>query len=284
MNTYKSLIIISALAFTSCGTFQNASEDTAVPKNTTTQATLWVQNSAEYKALAFQTYNTALRTISLPLEDSFWTASINQKESEDYMSLPPAIILDIDETVLDNSPFQARMIKQNKSFNIEDWNAWVNEANASAVPGAVEFTNYAHEQGVKIFYISNRGYEVEEATRENLIAEGFPVSETMDNIMSNGEEPGWTSSKIQRRQLVENNYRVIMIFGDDLNDFFPAKDINQQKRADLVKQYSENFGRRWFIFPNPVYGSWEDALYDFEDDLTESEKNAIIKKKLNSKN
>jgi len=112
-----------------------------------------------------------------PLEDSFWTASIPQEETESYMQLPPAIILDIDETVLDNSPFQARMIKQGKSYNTEDWNAWCREGNAEAVPGAVHFTQFTAEQGVQIFYISNRSYQVEDATRRNMIELGFPVSE-----------------------------------------------------------------------------------------------------------
>lgn len=267
-----------------CSSTQNIIETPNLPDNPTTQATFWVQNAAEFEALTTQAYAIAIRTLPLALEDSYWTASLNQEENDDYQSLPPAIILDIDETVLDNSPFQARMIRQNKTFNIEDWNAWCNEANADAIPGAVEFTNYAADQGIQIFYISNRGAEVEDATRRNLIEQGFPVSDSLDNIMSNGEEPGWSSSKIERRKIVENNYRVLMSFGDDLNDFFPAKGISQQQRADMVAEYSEYLGRRWFVFPNPIYGSWEQALYDFDDDLSESERLDKINSRLNPKN
>lgn len=280
MHYLKVGILLSAIIFTSCSSTQNIN----IQNDATLQSTLWVQNSAEYDALALQTYATAMRTIPLPLEDSFWTASLNQEQNDDFMSLPPAIILDVDETVLDNSPFQARMIKQGKDFNIEDWNAWCNQAKASAVPGAAEFVNFAAERGVTIFYITNRGYEVEEATRKNLIEEGFPVSNTMDNIMTNGEEPGWNSSKIERRKQVEENYRVVMVIGDDLNDFLPAKDISQNKRSELTEEYSDYFGRRWFILPNPVYGSWEQALYDFEEGLSESERNTILRKRLDSKN
>ncbi|MEX2477424.1 MAG: 5'-nucleotidase, lipoprotein e(P4) family [Gracilimonas sp.] len=287
MPSFKAIpqLLIIIFVFIGCSTTQNVSESSKeLPLNKTTQATLWVQNSAEYIALAIQAYETATRMLPLSLEDSFWTASLNQQEEENHVSLPPAVILDVDETALDNSPFQARMIKQEKTFNIEDWNAWCREANASALPGAVEFTNYAADRGVAIFYITNRGYEVEEATRRNLIDEGFPVSDTHDTIMSNGEQAGWSSSKIERRKIIEDNYRVLMSFGDDLNDFFPAKDITQAERADLVKDNSDKFGRMWFVFPNPVYGSWEDALFDFEDDLTEEETNSTLRKRLDTKN
>lgn len=277
-------IISLSLLISACGSTQSITESNEIPLNKTTQATLWVQNAAEYTAITTQAYNFAQRMLPLSLEDSYWTASLNQEENENHPSLPPAIILDIDETVLDNSPFQARMIKQDKTFNIEDWNAWCNEANADAVPGALEFTKYAAEKGVTIFYISNRSYKVEEATRKNLIEKGFPVSRSMDTIMSNGEEPGWNSSKVERRKMVEENYRVLMAFGDDLNDFFPAKDITQDKRAALVEEHADKFGRMWFAFPNPVYGSWEDALFDFEDDLTKDERESILQERLNSKN
>ncbi|MCP9292737.1 5'-nucleotidase, lipoprotein e(P4) family [Gracilimonas sediminicola] len=280
MHYLKHALILSAFFLASCSTVQQST----INDDPTTQATLWVQNAAEYDAIAMQTYATAMRTLPLPLEDSFWTASLNQEEDDNFMSLPPAIIMDVDETVLDNSPFQARMIKQEKDFNIEDWNAWCKEAKAEAVPGAVEFANYAADRGVTIFYITNRDYEVEEATRKNLIEEGFPVSNSIDNIMTNGEEPGWNSSKTERRQQVEENYRVVMVIGDDLNDFLPAKGITQKKRAGLVQENSDWFGRRWFILPNPVYGSWEQALFDFEDGLSESERKTILQKRLNSKN
>lgn len=278
-----SLFLIGITAV-GCSSTQKITSSEPFPEDKTVQATLWVQNSAEYQALSHQAYETAKRSLSLPLEDSFWTASISQEETEAYMQLPPAIILDIDETVLDNSPFQARMIKQGTSYNSEDWKTWCMEANAEAVPGAVQFTQYAAEQGIQIFYISNRSYEVEDATRRNMIELGFPVSSEMDNIMLNGEEPGWNSSKIKRREIIEENYRVIMAFGDDLNDFFPAKNITQDKRDTYVTRYSDYFGRKWFILPNPVYGSWENAMFDFKDDLSQDERNAILQKRLDTRN
>lgn len=280
---HRPLILFFGLILTACGTSNPLQKD-PISTNPTTQATLWVQNSAEYKALTTQAYVTALRNLQMPLEDSYWTASTEQTKTNEISSLPPAIILDIDETVLDNSPFQARLIKQGKSYNSADWNAWCNEANAEAIPGAVAFTQEAAKQGVAIFYISNRDHSVEDATRKNLIELGFPVSDTLDNILTNGEKPDWNSSKINRRAIVEQNYRVIMLFGDDLNDFLPAKNISQKERDAIVEEYSNYFGRKWFILPNPVYGSWDQALYDFNRDLSREERLKIQRERLDSKN
>jgi acid phosphatase len=258
----KQLVYLFSILFiTSCATSQSISTDNEKsPDDPSLQATLWVQNSSEYDALNYQAYKSAKRVLPLPLEDSFWSASVNQTNESVYRKLPPAIIMDIDETVLDNSPFQARMILEDKSYNTEDWNKWCKEANAKAVPGALEFARYADEQGVTIFFLSNRSYEVEEATRKNLKDLGFPVSSRIDNILTNGEQPNWNSSKINRRKMIEDNYRVIMIFGDDLNDFFHAKEISQAQRDGKVSEYAENFGRKWFILPNPIYGSWDAVL------------------------
>ncbi|MEX0720821.1 MAG: 5'-nucleotidase, lipoprotein e(P4) family [Balneolaceae bacterium] len=251
-------------------------------KHPTTQATLWVQNSAEYKALAIQSYNAATRILPLPLQDSYWTASLEQQNSE-FASLPPAIILDVDETVLDNAPFQARMIKQDSGFDNEAWNDWCREANADAIPGAVKFTSYAAEQGINIFFVTNRDFEVEEATRQNLASAGFPIPDSVDNIFSNGEQEEWDSSKTERRKLIEQHYRVIMIFGDDLNDFLPAKNISEEQRTNLIEENSNYFGRRWFMLPNPVYGSWDQAMYGFNNDLSDEEKEDILLQHLDSK-
>src|SRR5699024_4942193 len=79
-----------------------------------TSATLWVQNSAEYQALSLSVYNTAAGYLERALKDSYWTAHLPQK-NKNIPSLLPAIILDVDETVLDNSAYQARMIKKNSS-------------------------------------------------------------------------------------------------------------------------------------------------------------------------
>ncbi|MDZ7660209.1 5'-nucleotidase, lipoprotein e(P4) family [Fodinibius sp.] len=249
----------------------------------TTSATLWAQNAAEYKALTTSVYNTALSNLGIAIEDSYWTAYPNQ-EDQDIGNLPPAVVLDVDETVLDNSPFQARMIKQNSSFNLQQWNDWVTEAKANPVPGAVQFTQQAANKGVAVFYLTNREAEVEEGTRQNLKELGFPLAKNEDRILSNNERKNWTSAKTERRAYVAQNHRIIMLFGDDLNDFVSAKNISQKKRAQLVENNRDKWGKLWYVLPNPVYGSWENALYNFDDSLSPSQIDSVKKARLNAKN
>lgn len=255
---------------------------TSTLQHPTTSATLWVQNAAEYKALTTSVYQTAIDNLPMALEDTYWTAYPKQEESA-LRKLPPAIILDVDETVLDNSPFQARMIEQQSSFNSQQWNDWVMEAKANAVPGAVTFTQQAADQGVTIFYLTNREAEVEEGTRKNLSKLGFPLDENKDRILSNNERKNWTSAKTARRAFVAKDYRIIMLFGDDLNDFIPAKGISQQQRNDLVNENSTRWNQSWYVLPNPVYGSWENALYNFDDTLSPSQIDSAKKARLNPK-
>lgn len=248
----------------------------------TLQATLWVQNSVEYDALSLMAYRTALTKLDLALADKNWTASLEQANM-DVSQLTPAIILDIDETVLDNSPFQARMINQESGFNPAEWEKWVLEANADPVAGALEFIKKASEKGITIFYLSNREASTEEATRKNLKDLGFPISEQTDAVLLKGEKENWTSSKIERRKIVSSNYRILMLFGDDFNDFLPAKNMSENDRDDLLKTHTAYIGEKWFMLPNPIYGSWNDAMFNFDRSLSEEEKQTIINAHLNQK-
>ncbi len=229
-----------------------ASEEQVHP---TLQATLWVQNAVEFDALTSMAYQTASGKIQDALSDKSWSAELTQIGRE-IESLPPAIILDIDETVLDNSPFQARMIAKNSGYDPVDWEKWVLEASADAISGAVELTNNAAEAGITVIYLSNRDANTEEATRKNLEALGFPISQETDVVLLKGEQENWTSSKVNRRLMVASNYRILMLFGDDFNDFLPAKNMSGKERDALLEKHRDMFGTKWFIMPNPVYGSW----------------------------
>ena len=269
-------IALGVLFLISCSSQRNTL------RHPTTQATLWVQNAAEYDALSHQVYQTALARLALAIEDSYWTASLEQ--GEDFRTLPPAIIMDVDETVLDNSAFQARMIKQDKSYNTEDWNSWVREAKADPVPGALEFARVADKRNITLFYLTNREASVEAATRKNLLELGFPVDEDKDVILTKNERDEWTSDKVNRRHFLAKRYRILMLFGDDLNDFLPAKDITADQRMELVAEHEDKWGRKWFILPNPIYGSWEQTLYNFDSSLSDKKIEQIKKARLETKN
>lgn len=270
-----SFFLIPLLIFTACSTTK--------PVHPTLQATLWVQNAVEFDALTLMAYQTAATKIQDALLDKSWTAELTQID-QNIESLPPVVVLDIDETVLDNSPFQARMIAKNSGFDPIEWEKWVLEANADAIAGAVQFTTQAAEAGITIIYLSNREGNTEEATRKNLAELGFPISDSDDVVLLKNERPNWTSSKVERRNFVASNYRVLMLFGDDFNDFLPAKNITEAERDSLLEKYQSNFGERWFIMPNPIYGSWNDAMFNFDRSLTEKERQTLIEAHLHPKN
>jgi acid phosphatase len=266
-----------------CVTFISCSSTKPILDNPTTSATLWMQNAAEYKAITTMVYQSAGSELNTALNVRSWTASLEQ-ENALYKDLPPAVILDVDETVLDNAPFQARLIKQNKSYTPERWNDWVREEKADAIAGALAFTKEAVNKGITVFYLTNRDASVEEATYDNLEKLGFPLKENIDVLLTKNERPDWTSAKDNRRQYLAKNYRILMLFGDNLNDFLPADDITNEQRKQLFEKHRQRFGTQWFVLPNPVYGSWEEALYDFDSSLSPSEIEKMKRNKLDTKN
>jgi len=266
-----------------CVTFISCSSTKPILDNPTTSATLWMQNAAEYKAITTMVYQSAGSELNTALDVRSWTASLEQ-ENALYKDLPPAVILDVDETVLDNAPFQARLIKQNKSYTPARWNDWVREEKADAIAGALAFTKEAVNKGITVFYLTNRDASVEEATYDNLEKLGFPLKENIDVLLTKNERPDWTSAKDNRRQYLAKNYRILMLFGDNLNDFLPADDITNEQRKQLVEKHRQRFGTQWFVLPNPVYGSWEEALYNFDSSLSPSEIEKKKRNKLDTKN
>ncbi len=211
-------------------------------------ATLWFQKSAEAKAVYFQTYNLA----KIVLDDKLKKDRFKIKKKK-----PKAIITDIDETVLDNSPYNARLIAEGKHYEPETWTKWVNEKNAEALPGALDFMNYAKEKGIEVFYVSNRSVKNLKPTLENLKKAGFPFADEKHILLKDK-----TSDKTERRNAVLKDYDVIMYFGDNLRDFDENfKYSKNTNRNDSVKAHKNDFGTKYIVFPNPMYGEWEKAVY-----------------------
>lgn len=218
------------------------------------KASLWATASAEYAAVALQTYATARGKLDLALADPTWTA--RHEPPQGYQDLPPAVIIDLDETVLDNRPFQTRLIHEGLEFDEEMWNEWVRQSRAQAIPGAVEFLSYAHERGVEIFYLTNRQHVVEEATRANLVALGLPLNAEMDTVLTKRERADWGSDKESRRKLVSDSHRVLLIVGDHLRDFTRVEGSSREERRGTTFDHAAMWGEKWFMLPNPLYGSW----------------------------
>ena len=208
-------------------------------------ASLWNQSAAEYDAIAIGAYNGARRAVE---------AALSQNDAR-----PIAVILDADETTLDNTEFEARMVHRNMTYDSAEWKKWVNEARARAVPGAVEFLQWASSRGVTPFYITNRKADEEAPTTENLRRLGFPL--TPESVLVRGERPEFESrDKSPRRQWVASRYRVAAVVGDDLNDFVNTQGATAEQRDALIAANRALWGSQWFMIPNAMYGSWEDVI------------------------
>ena len=239
----------------------------AVPANDNLNAVLWVQRSTEYRALAETVYRAAEERLDAALADPSWDALVPAERAAagNAAGLPPAIILDIDETVLDNSAYQARLVVDGAEFADPTWDAWVEERRAVAVPGAAALTRAAAERGVTVFYISNRSAALGEATLANLRSEGMPVQDDGVFLGLGTQVPGCEqkgSGKTCRRQLVGRGHRVLMQFGDQLGDFVQPAAGTMDAHAALHAEHRAWFGERWWMLPNPTYGSWESAAFE----------------------
>jgi 5'-nucleotidase (lipoprotein e(P4) family) len=206
--------------------------------------TLWQQQAGEYKALCYQAFNLA----RLRLQEIL----VTNKDS-----MPLAIITDVDETVLDNSPSAAHDILNGHTFADSSWNPWVDLATAKAMPGAVEFFNYAAQHGVQCFYITNRKEVQKAATMKNLQQQGFPQVDSMHVMMK-----GTVSDKEPRRLEVAKRYNIVLLLGDNLNDFDDLfYDKPATERNANVDKAQAFFGSKYIVLPNATYGDWENALW-----------------------
>jgi len=216
---------------------------------------LWHQHAAEYRALCYQAFNLAT-----------WKLEALKKPAK--KSKPYAIITDIDETILDNSYYEAQNIKEGKEFSSASWKQWTDRAAATPVPGALEFLQQAKRKGIAIFYISNRDTSEVKSTVRNLQQFNMPDAQA-DHLLFMSSK----SSKEERRQQVMATYEVVMLLGDNLNDFasFFEKKSVVDRNAETDNQRAE-WGKRFIVLPNALYGEWENALYTYERGLTAEQK------------
>jgi 5'-nucleotidase (lipoprotein e(P4) family) len=238
------------------------------PPNRSLDANLWMQVSAEYRACCHQAYNLARRRLVEKLRDippGGWAK-------------PPAVVLDLDETVLDNSAFQTRLARNGLAFDEKTWEDWEKTGfpHVRLVPGAKAFIDDAKRLGVRIVYITNRKQKQEfrDGTLNALELLGVEVA-GRDLL---GAET--TSDKTERRADVEKRYTILLFIGDNLRDFHegdfrstidntrPGKGSDDparrrdavRQRAMAVDRCSDLFGREWIILPNPAYGEWTKVL------------------------
>ncbi|NNC76750.1 MAG: hypothetical protein HKN77_02235 [Woeseiaceae bacterium] len=227
----------------------------------------WVKHAAEYRAITRQVYSVATRDLPRFIADTSWNALPQQR---DAATLPPAVILDVDETVVSNVDFQLTLVPP---FTNEKHDTWNRENKSTPVEGVKEFVEAARELGVTVFFVTNRPCR---AKRD--IEDPCPQRQTtIDDIREIGietdadhvflsEERGWTREKLSRRLHVAGTHRVIMLFGDDYGDFVecsrssPAAPCTtaatRASRAVALDTYNHYWGNGWYFLPNPMHGSW----------------------------
>ncbi len=233
--------------------------------NDNLNAVVWTQTAIEHDLLYLQTFRDAESRLLPALKDRQWDALAKDDRVAPIRGLKPAVVLDIDETVLDNSPYQARLIRSGGEFNEADWAAWCKEEAARAFPGVVEFTQFAAKHGIAVIYITNRSKDLDQVTMANLRKVGLPVSGNeaflgLGTFVEGCEQIG--TEKGCRRQLISRKYRVLMQFGDQIGDLVTVVANNPKGRRRAMAPYMDWIGTRWFVLPNATYGSWEPALFN----------------------
>ena len=228
---------------------------------TETMGLLWMRTSAEYRALAYQGYNVAMNAVKMAVTDP------------SHQRKPLAIVLDADETVVDNTKLMGEsIVNGNGRFDAPWWRQAVHQGKSQAMPGAVEFLNEVHKQGVEIFYVSNRYAPVNlDVTIQNFKELGFP-SVDKDHVLLFEKD----SDKQPRFDMIAKKYYVVVYMGDNAGDFpIGTKGKTLAERNGIIDAHKEDFGTTFVVFPNPAYGSWVSALAKGYQNLSPEEQKQV---------
>ena len=243
-------ILFILILFSACGSNKTSAPDS----EQLVMSTLWYQHSAEMRAIYYQ---------------SFQLAELRVKQmQENYDGVKPlAVVVDIDETMLDNSPSEGRNILEGERYSKERWMEWTELASAKPLPGSLEFAAFLEDHGVELFYISNRSVDELDATIKNLVKHNFPFADKEHVFLKSD-----TSSKKSRREKVADKYEIALLVGDNLGDFSEIFDDRSDLMGkNLVDKYKKQFGERFIVLPNPIYGSWTKATYGSTSGLSPKE-------------
>lgn len=268
MKKVYSCLLASIFLFAGCSSSKKTT-DAGITNKGKVWALLWQQQAAEYKALCFQAYNIA-------------KLRVDEAVKRPAAAKPYAIVTDIDETLLDNSPYDAKRAINDSDFTTKTWKDWTAKGIADSVPGAPSFFKYAASKGVEIFYITNRDEDERAGTLKNLLLYGLPNADNEHLLLKSGP----SSSKEDRRKLVLENHIVILLCGDNLADFDVLYDNkpSTQNRAETTRKLMQEFGSRYIVLPNPSYGDFESAWFNFNYKQSAAQKDSIIKSQLKLEN
>ncbi|HRH37123.1 MAG TPA: 5'-nucleotidase, lipoprotein e(P4) family [Flavobacteriales bacterium] len=268
----KNAWILFSIAFAGCvGVRYNAGptvDHAAQLSQQGADATLWQNTSAEAYWLYQQGYDHASLKLETALKDI--DEEKQMVDSAKWDRRPTAVIVDIDETVLDNSPYQVHAIAKGRTFDQNEWKNWTDSASAKACPGALDFLKFAQSSGCEVFYITNRDIREKASTLKNLNDIGFPFADDAHLLLMEG-----TSDKTERRARVAASHHVVLLVGDQLRDFderFKDRSINDGK--GVVDAMSDSLSQYFILLPNPMYGTYRDVI---QGKGTDAERHARMK-------
>ena len=247
------LFVVSAILLSGCKTL-NYNKGFNMNQESIVLAVIWFQSTPEVKAHYYQGFNLAKERV----------AEYNKNKGDK----PLAVVVDIDETMIDNSLFQGKCVVDGVGYTTDRWAQWTALKKAKDLPGAVNFSHFCDSLGVEVFYVSNRKVTEKENTMRNLDSLGFAFVRDQNFLLKET-----SSGKEERRLKISENYEIILLIGDNLNDF---SDVFESRGDDwgvgIVEKYKNEFGKRYIILPNPMYGDWEKNIYGEKRIESEDEK------------
>ena len=260
----KTLAISMSLGTAMPALGQNATSNDSGIENNLMMAMAWKQTAAEFRALYHQGFNIARMRVEIALA---------QKQDD---SAPLAIISDVDETLLLANDYWGYLINQGQDFfDDASWDRWIEENRAVASPGALEFLNFCVSNSVEIFYVTNRdqGETTVQLAINNLNAAGFPLADAAHMRVLRE-----SSNKELVQQQIREDYEVVALLGDNLNDFarrYYSTDVVE--RMSLMEQDRDRYGSDYILFPNPTDGHWIRAIFGESEPAASAENRDILR-------
>ncbi|NKB32633.1 MAG: acid phosphatase [Pseudomonadales bacterium] len=260
---YLSLVIY--ILTSQLGWAQSANTDTSASNNLLF-AVAWKQTAAEYRALYHQAFNIARLQIE--------TAIANRASGAG--DKPLAVIADLDDTLLLSEPYWGYLVSEGIDFfNDEVWDEWIRDNLTVPSPGALAFLDYCSENNVEVFYVTNRdqGPDTYTLAMNNITSAGFPYADE-DHLTVLRD----TSNKQVIQDGIREEYDVVALLGDNLNDFsrrYYVTDVNQ--RSETMEEDSALFGSQYILFPNPTDGHWIRAIFGESEPAPTAENRETLK-------
>jgi len=239
----------------------------AEPKPLVSTGMQWLYGAGEGAATSIQTYHAfrdhVLAAARNRPKDSVILADGSSPATPTFAPCgrkPLAVVLDVDETVIQNLGYEYALAKSGKESDGAALNRWQKQprTEVKAMPGAIEALNAVKAKGVAVIYNTNRDDEDAAATAATIVNAGLPPGIIKETLFHRGDADG-QSGKDGRRTHIAQRYCVVAMVGDQLGDFsdaFNRRGIGVQERRALAGSgpIVGLWGNGWFLLSNPAYG------------------------------